>query len=71
VLDLLRVLPDGAVLCSHGDVIPDTIDALLRRGTVVAGQPDWRKGSTWILEREGGEIVRATAEPPPTSARDA
>lgn len=68
VLDLLAGLPEGAVLCSHGDVIPDTVDALLRRGMVIDGQPDWRKGSTWVLERRDGGIVRAFAESPPDAA---
>ena len=26
-------VPDGAVLCSHGDVIPELLDGLVRRGT--------------------------------------
>jgi 8-oxo-dGTP diphosphatase len=65
VLALLDDLSDGAVLCSHGDVIPDTIDALIRRGLVVDGQPDWRKGAMWIIERDGDGVLRAWAEPPP------
>lgn len=65
VLALLDALPDGSVLCSHGDIVPDTIDALVRRGAVVDGQPDWRKGSLWVLERDGDGIIRARAEPPP------
>jgi 8-oxo-dGTP diphosphatase len=32
VLALLADLPDASVLCSHGDVIPETIAALERRG---------------------------------------
>jgi 8-oxo-dGTP diphosphatase len=67
VLELLSTLPDGAVLCSHGDVIPDTIAALARRGTVLRGQPDWRKASTWVLERNGdGLIVAMSVWAPPT-----
>jgi 8-oxo-dGTP diphosphatase len=65
-LDLLQTLPDGSVLCSHGDVIPDTIDALIRRGTALVGTPDWRKAVTWVLERDArGAITTATAVPPP------
>lgn len=65
-LDLLTTLPDGSVLCSHGDVIPETIDALLRRGCVVVGEPDWRKASVWQLVRgDEGAIAEATASPPP------
>lgn len=65
-LALLGELPDGSVLCSHGDVIPDTIGALERRGCVFAGTPDWRKASVWILHRDAqGTITRAACWPPP------
>jgi 8-oxo-dGTP diphosphatase len=64
VLDLLATLPDHSVLCSHGDLIPDVIEALLRRGTVLDGQPDWRKGATWVVTRDDGEVTRVRAEPP-------
>ena len=56
---LLATLPDGAVLCSHGDVIPDTLAALERRGCRFAGPVEWRKGSVWTLERVGDDIVAA------------
>ncbi len=58
-------LPDGSVLCSHGDVIPDTINALQRRGCRFMGEPQWGKASVWVLTRENGEIVEATAWAPP------
>ncbi len=65
-LELLATLPEGSVLCSHGDVIPDTIGALERRGTTIAGTPEWRKASVWVLLREGAQgITRAAAWPPP------
>lgn len=65
-LDLLTTLPDGSVLCSHGDVIPETIGALMRRGCVVIGEPDWRKASVWqLLRGYDGAINEATAWPPP------
>jgi 8-oxo-dGTP diphosphatase len=59
VLDLLAAAADGTVLCSHGDVIPDTMQALERRGCRFDTPADWRKGSVWSLERVDGEIVRA------------
>lgn len=67
VLALLSELPDGAVLCSHGDVIPDVVAALERRGATVRGEPDWRKGSTWVLERTGSAITAMRAVPPPSA----
>ena len=59
VLELVAEL-DGvaAVLCSHGDVIPALVEHLAEHGMAVEGEPDWRKGSTWMLERDGGRIVR-------------
>ena len=65
-LMLLSTLPEGSVLCSHGDVIPDTISALERRGCAFAGAPEWRKASVWVVGREAsGAITRAAAWPPP------
>lgn len=70
-----RNAPDRAVLCSHGDVIPDLIAALVRRGMELTNQPDWRKATLWTLEGtkqarkdSGGELLfqTATVEPPPT-----
>ncbi len=66
-LALLAEVPDGAVLCSHGDVIPELVEGLARGGTRIVGEPDWRKGSLWILERPGddGSVATARPEPPP------
>lgn len=64
VLALLAELPDDSVLCTHGDLLPDVIEALVRRGTVIEGEPDWRKGTRWQLVRHGGEITTARAYPP-------
>ncbi len=65
-LALLGELPDGSVLCSHGDVIPATIGALQRRGCAILTEPDWRKASTWAITRTAdGEFTEATCLPPP------
>ena len=66
-LDLAATLRHtSAVLCSHGDVIPDTMAALERRGCEFTSPLEWRKGSVWVLHRDGnGEIVTAEAWPPP------
>jgi 8-oxo-dGTP diphosphatase len=68
-LALVGEVGDGAVLCSHGDVIPDLLHALVRRGTRVLTPPDWRKGALWILDTpdSDGSIATARAEPPPAS----
>jgi 8-oxo-dGTP diphosphatase len=69
-LELLGEVGDGAVLCSHGDVIPDLVQALARRGTEVLTPPDWRKASIWVLDvpDADGVVATAAAEPPPGDA---
>lgn len=64
-LTLLAEAGEGAVLCSHGDVVPDLITALQRRGMVIDTPPDWRKATVWVLERTGDHVVRGSVEPPP------
>lgn len=69
--------PDRAVLCSHGDVIPDLIKGLVRRGMELTGEPDWRKATIWVLvdARDAGTpdddqlFTTATVEPPPPKHR--
>lgn len=65
VLDLLEEVPDGAVLCSHGDIIPAVIQALRRRGMEVSTLADWRKGSVWVLKRTKGRVTKGKVWPPP------
>jgi 8-oxo-dGTP diphosphatase len=72
VLDLLAEVQDGAVLCTHGDIIPAVIAELMQRGMKVDTPPDWRKGSVWVLHRKGDRITRGAVWPPPTlSAKSA
>ena len=69
VLAMLASVPDGTALCSHGDVIPETISALERRGCEFTSAADWRKASVWVLERDDcGAIVTAECWPPPNLA---
>ena len=65
LFDLLYSLPDHAVVCSHGDVIPALIEALGASGMRVQGAPEWGKGSVWVLERHEGRFVTAHAWAPP------
>jgi 8-oxo-dGTP diphosphatase len=66
VLDLLGEVASGAVLCSHGDIIPAVIQALSRRGMEVETRPDWRKASIWVLKRKGDRITKGKVWPPPS-----
>jgi broad specificity phosphatase PhoE len=70
LLDLIRDTPDNTVFCSHGDVIPEAVEALLRRGATLLTEPDWRKCSTWVLERDtSGDVTTVSAIPPPDAAQ--
>ncbi len=55
-----------AVLCSHGDVIPDLLEALLRDGLKLRDELRWQKASTWVLSRDGGRLSKGRYLPPPT-----
>jgi 8-oxo-dGTP diphosphatase len=64
-LSLLDHVTDGAVLCSHGDVIPATLDALVRRGLTIDGPRSLKKGSAYLLHRSSGRFSHADYVPPP------
>ena len=66
-LELLdRVADQPTVLCSHGDVIPALVEHLAAAGARIATDRDWKKGSTWVLERGAdGEVARMRYEAPP------
>ncbi len=68
VLDLINEVDDGAVLCSHGDIIPAVIKALERRGMEVDTPPDWGKASVWVLKRKGKRVTKGKVWPPPKLA---
>ena len=55
-----------AVLCSHGDVIPDLLESLLHDGVKLRGELRWQKASTWVLSRDGGRLAKGRYLPPPT-----
>lgn len=59
----LRGVP--AAVCSHGDVIPDLLEALVRRGTNLKDEPRWQKASTWVLTRDGDGFSKGRYLPPP------
>jgi 8-oxo-dGTP diphosphatase len=54
-----------AVVCSHGDVIPDLLDALLAQGTVFKDELRWQKSSTWVLTWDGDHLAEGRYLPPP------
>jgi 8-oxo-dGTP diphosphatase len=59
----MRAAPTA--FCSHGDVIPEILDELVRRGTTLEDEPRWQKGSSWVLRWDGDRIATARYLPPP------
>jgi broad specificity phosphatase PhoE len=68
-VELVRSLSqsgDDAVLCSHGDVIPDVLAALANEDRVDLGPaPRVEKASVWVLHGEGGRFSSADYIKPP------
>jgi len=67
----LGFLRDGAVVvCSHGDVIEEALDALAADGVPLEGRPagegaETPKGATWVFEVDEGRIASGRLLPPP------
>lgn len=47
------------VACSHGDIIPEVVDALHRAGVPVTGR-GCEKGSIWVLDHDGRQWTAAS-----------
>jgi 8-oxo-dGTP diphosphatase len=60
-VSLVRSLAGGtAVLCSHGDVVPEVLESLVDAdGMRLLSKRRWAKGSTWVLEEHDGRFVEA------------
>jgi len=56
------------VMCSHGDLIPEVLNRLLREGMRIVGPRGCEKGSVWELETRGRDITRGTYVAAPGSA---
>lgn len=56
----------NAVLCTHGDVIPATINRLMWAGLTINSRFYCSKGSIWEIEVEGGRFTTGTYVPPPS-----
>lgn len=64
LLALVRELDAPGVLCTHGDVLEDLLVRLAQRG-VPLETTEIAKGSTWVLQLDGGDVVKARYLPPP------
>ncbi len=56
----LRIGSTPAVLCSHGDIIPECIRDLMADGMRITGARHCEKGSIWQLDLRGTDIVTGT-----------
>jgi phosphohistidine phosphatase SixA len=56
---------DDTVLCTHGDVMQELVEDLIRRRIVKASHMALEKGSTWVVEVEDGSPVGARYIPAP------
>ena len=56
---------DDVALCTHGDVVPEVLQALESEGVHILSEWKWRKASTWVLHHEDGGLTRATYVPRP------
>ena len=56
---------EDAALCTHGDVVPEVLQALESEGVHILAEWKWRKASTWVLHNEDGALARATYVPRP------
>jgi broad specificity phosphatase PhoE len=66
--DELRDQHDIAVLCSHGDVIPEML-RILKATTALFKDPFiWPKASTWVITADGDGWRKARYIAPPDSA---
>ena len=63
-IELVQRAKAPIALCSHGDVIGDLMRHLAARG-VPLDDDRFEKGSTWVLQVEDGEVVKARYLPPP------
>ena len=55
------------VLCGHGDVIPEVIELLRRRGMSVSSPTGNKKGAFWAIEWDGERFVSAAYREPATA----
>jgi 8-oxo-dGTP diphosphatase len=56
---------EAAVLCSHGDVIPEIINRAYRRGMTIPGKAGGAKGAIWTLRYDGEHFTTGVYTPVP------
>jgi len=67
----LRTMLDAAdgkgdtVVCTHGDLVPELLRALVRHGVVLVDEMRFAKGSTWVIDGKGRGLAEGRYLPPP------
>jgi 8-oxo-dGTP diphosphatase len=56
---------DNVVLCTHGDIVWELVEDLVKRKLLRAGEGGFDKGSTWILHVDGSKIAKTRYLPAP------
>ena len=56
---------DDVVLSSHGDLVWELVEDLVRRRIIKPGEGGYEKGSTWVVDVEDGKLVHARFIPAP------
>ena len=56
---------DEVVLSTHGDIVWELVEELVKRRAVKPGEGGFEKGSTWVVDFEDGSFVRARFIPAP------
>jgi len=56
---------DHAMLSTHGDIVWELVEELVKRHVIKPGEGGFEKGSTWIVVMDNGSPVRARYIPAP------
>jgi 8-oxo-dGTP diphosphatase len=56
---------DHAVLSTHGDIVWELVDELVKQHVIRPGAGGFDKGSTWVVDLEEGSFTRARFIPAP------
>jgi hypothetical protein len=51
------------VLCTHGDVVEEMLERLIAKGLISRAHARMEKGSTWVLDEQGGTVTGANYLP--------
>jgi 8-oxo-dGTP diphosphatase len=56
---------DDVVLSTHGDIVWELVEELVKRKVVKPGEGGFEKGSTWVVDYVSGAFTRARFIPAP------